>query len=182
MKIIFISLVVFSMNVIAQDKWDRANKDVVRLKPSEFSQLPGKIITDLEKRGCTIPQTYFEREKQNVIQGEFKKKGQNDWAILCSNNNTSSILIYWNGSIKKISIIASAEDKSFLQSIGGGEIGFSRGIEPANAKYIYDHYYTYGGVKPPKIKYLGINDIFAEIASTVWYFHKGKWLELQGAD
>ena len=48
--------------------------------------------------------------------------------------------------------------------------------------FIYDHYDSYGGVRPPKIKYMGINDIFTEKASTVWYFHKGKWIKLQGSD
>lgn len=182
MKIILTILIVYSMSVIAQDEWERANKELVRLKPSEFSQLPERIIYDLDRRGCTIPQSYFVKERQNVIQGEFKKKGQKDWAVLCSNNSVSSILIYWSSLIEKVSIIASADDKTFLQDLGEGKIGFSRRIEPADAKSIYDHFDSYGGVKPPKIKYQGINDIFAEKASTVWFFHKGKWMELPGAD
>lgn len=186
-KITFLILAIFSISVFAQDKWDIANKNVVRLKPNEFSQLPKSIIKNLEKRGCTIPQSFSVNEnsvneKHNVIQGEFRKKGQKDWAILCSINKTSSILVYWNGLIKNVSSIASTEDRVFLQGIGEDKIGFSRVIDVADAKYIYEHYENYGGIKPPKIEYQGINDIFAEKASTVLYFHKGKWLELQGAD
>ncbi|PYR66590.1 MAG: hypothetical protein DMG20_12690 [Acidobacteria bacterium] len=40
----------------------------------------------------------------------------------------------------------------------------------------------YGGPKPPPIDHLGINDVFIEKASVVWYFYQGKWLQLQGAD
>lgn len=181
-KTIFLILVIFTMSIFAQDEWDIANKNVVRLKPKEFLELPEKIIKDLEKRSCTIPQSYIANEKHNVIQGEFRKKGQKDWAVLCSKNKTSSILVYWSGLVKNVASVAATEDRVFLQGIGEDKIGFSRVIDVADAKYIYDHYKAYGGVKPPKIEHQGINDIFAEKASTVMYFHKRKWLELQGAD
>ena len=47
-----------------------------RLVPSAFSDLPGAIKTDLESRGCTIPQTYMESEPHNVIGGNFRQPGQ----------------------------------------------------------------------------------------------------------
>ena len=55
-------------------------------------------------------------------------------------------------------------------------------IDIADAKYIFSHYKSYGGNKPPRITHHGINDIYAEKASTVRYFHRRKWLELAGAD
>ena len=39
-----------------------------------------------------------------------------------------------------------------------------------------------GGPKPPPIDHQGINDAFLEKASSVHYFHEGKWLRLTDAD
>ncbi len=185
-KLIKIGVLIFALlfiaEVKAQDQWIVADKKTVRLDPKMFSQLPKTIISDLTRRRCTIPQSYIQPGSHNVIKGEFKIKGQKDWAVLCSRKGVSSILIYWNGSIKNASSIASAEDKDFLQGIGGSKIGFSRVIGVADAKYINEHYESYGGPKPPKITHNGINDAFAEKAAAISYLHRGKWLKLQGAD
>jgi hypothetical protein len=44
------------------------------------------------------------------------------------------------------------------------------------------HYRAYGGPKPPPIDHQGIDDAFLEKASVTFYFHKGNWLQLTGAD
>lgn len=72
---------------------------VVRLQPTAFPKLPKNLVTELKRRGCTIPQPYTDR-RANVIQGEFATPGQRDWAVLCSANGFSSILVLWNGSEK----------------------------------------------------------------------------------
>ena len=69
-----------------------------------------------------------------------------------------------------------------MQGIGGGKIGYSRALSPAGADYILSVYQAYGGPKPPPIDHQGIDDAFLEKASTVHYFHEGKWLRLTGAD
>ncbi len=186
MKVLRIMLLLlvasFAAEIEAQDKRAKADIQTVRLAPNRFSQLPKAVVRDLEKRSCLIPQSYLWNKRHNVLRGEFKRQGQKDWAVLCSKNRKSSVLIYWNGSSRGVSKIASTEDKDFLQTIGDGKIGFSRIIGIANAKYINDHYESYGGPRPPKISHNGINDIFAEKASEVLYLHRGKWLKLQGAD
>lgn len=183
--LLFSTIFIFAQDkgiVIGKGKWKTANENVVRLAPSEFFQLPKIVVAHLTKQNCTIPQTYFDDEKHNVIQGEFRIKGEKDWAVLCSIDKKSSVYIYWNGLAENISIIEEKEDSSFLQTIGGGKIGFSRIISTVGDKYIYDHYKSYGGTEPPEINHNGIDDGFAEKASTVLYFYKGKWLQLQGAD
>lgn len=140
------------------------------------------IIDDLERRGCTIPQAYGLGEEHNVVQGELKKKGQKDWAVLCSVKRSSAILIYWNASPKDVSRVANGRDADFLQEVEPGRIGFSRLIDIADANYLFGRYKAYGGPKPPHIKHQGINDIWVEKASEVHYLHRGKWLKLQGAD
>jgi hypothetical protein len=69
-----------------------------------------------------------------------------------------------------------------LQVVNAGEIGFSRAIGIASAKYIRDHHQQFGGPKPPPLTHDGIDDAFVGKASTVWYWYRGKWLQLQGAD
>jgi len=54
---------------------------VLRLRPTAFPEPPKNLITELERRGCTVPQPYTSR-KANVIRGEFAKPGQTDWAVL----------------------------------------------------------------------------------------------------
>jgi hypothetical protein len=118
-----------------------------------------------------------------VIRGQFARSGQFDWAVLCSRNRVSAILVFWNGSTKSVAEIARSDDKGFLQTIDGdGKIGFSRAIDIVGEKYILEHYRAYGGVKPPKARHQGINDAFVEKASTVHFFYRKRWLKLQGAD
>ncbi len=167
----------------AQDKWAAADSATLRLPPAAFSQLPKNIVQYLQGRGCTIPQTYLSREPHNVISGEFARQGQTDWAVLCSRNGESSILVFWRGSTKPVSEIAKAPDRGFLQTVSeGGKIAFSRAIEPVGRDYILGHYKEYGGRKPPPINHQGIDDAYVEKASVVRYYHRGKWLELKGAD
>src|SRR6266581_8758902 len=71
-------------------KFDQADKKIVRLSPSAFPELPGNVVRELQRRGCTIPQEAFTKRHHNVIRGEFAQPGQTDWAILCSINRVSS--------------------------------------------------------------------------------------------
>ncbi|HAH33145.1 MAG TPA: hypothetical protein DCL44_12605 [Elusimicrobia bacterium] len=162
--------------------WDMANARVKRLSPTVFSGLPANIKKELSKRQCTIPQIFISTQPHNVIQGEFNKKGQKDWAVLCSSGQISSILIFWGGSITDVSSIAAASDKDYLQGIGGDAIGYSREISAVGGKHILGHYQDHGGPAPPPIDHEGIEHSFVEKASTVLYYYKGEWLHLTGAD
>lgn len=168
---------------VAQDRWTVADAETLRLPPTTFSELPAKIIKYLQGRRCTIPQTYFSVKPHNVISGEFTRRGQTDWAVLCSSGQRSSILIFRRGSTKSVAEIAKVADKDYLQTVDGeGKIAFSRAIEPVGENYIESHYKSHGGRRPPRIAYQGINDAFEKKSSVVRYFYRGKWLELQGAD
>ena len=167
----------------AQDRWQSAEANIVRLSPAAFSQLPPPIIHQLRSRGCAIPQSFGRSEPHNVISGEFARRGQMDWAVLCSRNGMSSILVFWGGSTRRVAELAASPDSAFLQTIdGSGNIGFSRAIGAVGRDYIRERYREYGGRRPPRIDHQGINDAFVEKASVVHYYHRGRWLELQGED
>jgi hypothetical protein len=165
-----------------QRQFDEAERKIVRLQPSTFSQLPRNVVRELHRRGCTIPQTPFTQGPHNVIRGEVAKPGQTDWAVLCSIRGVCTILVFWNGSAKNPAEIAQMEDRIYLQGITPEQIGFSREISAVGKDFITRHYDPYGGTKPPPIDHLGIEDSFVEKASVVWYFYAGKWLKLSGAD
>ncbi len=166
--------------------WDRqfaeAEKRIVRLAPNAFPALPSPIARELRARGCAIPQASDLKQPHNVISGEFAKPGQKDWAVLCSVQGTSSILVFWNASPQAPASIAPAADRGFLQTTGPATIGFSRAITAVDRQFILRHYQAYGGPKPPPIDHQGIDDAFVGKASVTWYFHAGQWRRLTGAD
>jgi hypothetical protein len=169
-------------NVPVPDEWDAANARVRRLSPHVFAELPAALKDELAKRQCTVPQTYISTRPHNVIQGEFAKKGQKDWAVVCSTGHMSSILVFFGGSDKDVFQFAAGSDKNYLQGIGGGKIGYSQLIGVVGEDYILEHYKRYGGPTPPPITHDGINVAFVEKASSVLYLEKGEWLSLTGAD
>src|SRR5437763_6378927 len=115
-----------------QDKWQLADANIKRLPPSAFANLPKNIVKYLHARRCTIPQLWagwHEKSPHNVIRGQFRKRGQYDWAVLCSRNRVSSILVFWNSSTRRSAEINKIMDEGFLQVVeGDAEIGFSRSI------------------------------------------------------
>jgi hypothetical protein len=162
--------------------FQEAERRIVRLPPTAFPMLPIAVIGELQRRGCTIPQEVFSKTPNNVISGQFARRWQKDWAVLCSVHGASSILVFWSGSGSNPSAIAPSADMNFLQGMGGDKIGFSRGISAVGRDFITRHYQAYGGTKPPPIDHQGINDAFLEKASVVQYFFDGKWMQLTGAD
>jgi hypothetical protein len=141
--------------------WGRPVKprhEPARLPPSAFRELPRSLIRELQRLGCTIPQASGVTEPHNVIRGEFAKTGQTDWAVLCSKDRASTLLVFWNGSKRNPSRIARAED---------GDV-FTRRITAVGRTDIVER-----GLKPGPIDHQGIGD-----ASVLHYYLRGKWLQL----
>lgn len=136
-------------------KFTEAERRIVRLSPASFPQLPANLVSDLQRRGCTIPQEAFTKHPHNVIKGQFARPGQTDWAVLCSRKGASSILVFWHGSEMNPAEIAQREDRIFLQEISADEIGFSRGISAVGKEFIIRHSRAYGGPLPPPVDHQG---------------------------
>jgi hypothetical protein len=166
----------------APDEWSRADEQTVRLPPDRFSTLPTAIAARLRDLGCTVPQNVKTTEPHNVITGRFISAGNADWAVLCSRNRASSILVFVNGSPVSMIELEPSPDRQWLQGGAGGSIEFSRAIAVASPRYIVEHHDAFGGPDPPPLDHDGINDIFVEKGSVVLYWHQGQWLHLQGAD
>lgn len=163
-------------------KLDAPERRIVRLSPTAFPELPKEVVRELQRRGCTVPQSYPLTERSNVIRGEFARPGQTDWAVVCSAKGISSVLVFWSGTDKVAEIGPKAEDKYYLASMPDGSPIYQRTIRAVGRKFIMDHYKAYGGPKPPPIDHEGIDEAFLEKVSVIHYFYRGKWLKLQGAD
>lgn len=168
----------------SSDEWERADKAVVRLAPEAFDQLPATVKAELVSRDCTIPQAQptGRFNERNIIRGEFTRKGQIDIAVLCSRKRVSTILVFRGGSTSDIAEVARSSDRTCLQDVGGGRIGYSRLLGVAEPDFIRERHAILGGLQPPPLDHEGIDDIFVEKASRVWYWHEGRWLELAGSD
>jgi hypothetical protein len=164
------------------DAWVEADRATRRLAPSEFRELPQTIRTELHRRGCRVPQPFSgAAHRQNVIRGSFIQAGLLDWALLCSRRLWSAILVFHGDSIVPIEL-AARPDAGFLQVVEPNRIGFSRALSVASVEYIREHHARYGGPGPTALTHDGINDAFVEKASVVWYWDRGKWLALTGAN
>lgn len=161
-----------------------ANESIQRLEPSQFPRLPADIRSDLEKRGCRVPQTFMSKlAPHNVIQGHFYSPDQLDWAILCSVKEASVVLVYRDGCGATVETLGQpVPDMQHVQGVGDGRHGFSRRIEVVGRRYILERHEALGGPAPPPIDHEGINDVFVEKGSIVRYWYAGKWLRLTGAD
>jgi hypothetical protein len=155
---------------------------IARLSPAAIRGLPANLAKDLQRRGCTIPQEAHTKKLNNVIKGEFAKPGQKDWAVLCSIEGVSTILVFWNGSDKNPAAIAPMEDRIYIQAFKKSQFSYSRELRPVGKTFIMLRHDAYGGPKPPAINHQGINDEFIDKGSVVWYFYNGQWLKLSGAE
>ena len=171
-----------NLSLAVQD-YDQADRNTTRLAPGAFIDLPAPIRAELERRGCTVPQPFTARRPENVIQGRFTSRQQMDWAVLCSRQRMSSILIFRGGSTSDVAELATEPDITFLQTIDGkGTVGYSRGIAVTDGRSIRDLAGSSGAARPASIDHDGITDAFVKKGSVVWYWHQNRWLKFQGAD
>jgi hypothetical protein len=162
--------------------WDKAEKEIQRLPPNAFPQLPVAVISELNRRRCNVPQAYGHPDPHNVIKGSFVGKGQIDWAVLCSQGGESSILVFRDGSGEIVSQLEKRPDKIYLQALGEGRIGYSRMIGSVEGEVAVRYQEAFGGPKPPPFDHQVIEDSFLEKASIILYYYRGTWLRLTGAD
>jgi hypothetical protein len=118
----------------------------------------------------------------NIVSGNFTSRRQVDWAALCSRERVSVILVFRGASTTDVAELARQPDRDYLQTVGGGAIGFSRGLGVASATFIREHHDPRSGTPLPPLDHDGIDDRFIGKGSIVWYWSGGRWLQLAGSD
>jgi hypothetical protein len=167
---------------LTRQDWLRADEQTVRLKPSAFPNLPSAISDELEHRGCAIPQPYGVNQPRNVVSGSFVAAGQTDWAVLCSRNKRSAILVFEGGRTGEVDEFADEPDLQYLQVVTrDNKLGYSRVLTCVSGQSLRKRI----GVRAAKrrsIDHNGIEDAFVDKGSSFWYRANAKWVKLSAAD
>jgi hypothetical protein len=157
---------------------------VRRVQPTEVPALPPEFVEKLNTRGCTIPQFdaatstagepgAITNDVTNVIHGDFTRKGQQDWAVLCSNGRSSTIVIFWAKPTTCPSSLARLDDAHYLkQPAKGKTLRYSRSIRTFGENDIDNRPGT-SGLRP--LTHDGIDDRFVGKSSAYFYCNEGKW-------
>ncbi len=145
------------------------------LPASSFPELPDAVQTELNRRGCLIPQTYEAHRPENVIHGSFEQPGSSDWAVLCSNAGTVSLLVFFAGAPENPVVLAGAlETKRLQASDAAGVLGFNWGIDPATPERVRE---VQIGMepRPARLDHDCVADSVIEHRTVYHYFTKGGW-------
>jgi hypothetical protein len=144
---------------------------VATLSVSAFPKLPSNVAKELKRRHCRIPQLPGDPAgRRNVIQGEFAKPGQTDWAVLCRFQKTTKILAFWSG----LETNPSEEE--------AGPITARYALYPAERKWIVVDPSLWKGTELPPIDHQGlllciVTSDQSQSFATMYYLG-GRWLAL----
>jgi hypothetical protein len=156
---------------------------IIRHLPiASFPQIPMVIQGLLSDRGCLIPQTYEAHRPENVIQGSFERAGSSDWAVLCSNHGTVSLLVFFGAEPDHPFTLASAPETERLQVHDpSGVLGFNWGIDPASPEQVHE---AQAGMlpPPPKVSHFAVSDSIVEHSTLYHYYSNGAWTLLPTPD
>lgn len=138
---------------------------IVRLLPAEIPALPSGVAEQLVEMGCTIPQTWsgWRETPNNFMSGDLSRSGSSDWAVLCSRDGASRIVVVWGGPSPCASEFAERSEGAFLVQMDG-EPAFARAISP-------------GGPERNAIL-----DVFEGKGGVVHYCRAGVWTDSRASD
>jgi hypothetical protein len=107
------------------------------LPVSSFPQIPAPVRSQLDQRGCLIPQTYQARGPENVVEASLERPGSADWAVLCSQHGMVSLLVFFAGGAAQPAVLASAPETERLQANAAtGVLGFDWGLDAATPQQV----------------------------------------------
>lgn len=136
------------------------------LEPKQVRELPAVIKADLEKRGCKIPRFTKWDARHNVIQGQFLKPGQRDWAVLCRNQDKSSILLYPSSATADVQLVRSEDHDPYrIIHTATAFVLQKRAIRDKLTESL------------PQFDHDGIEDGPIKRNAIVLYYRDGEWIE-----
>jgi len=149
------------------------------LPVSSFPELPIEFAGLLNRRGCLIPQTYEAHHPENVIHASLERAGSSDWAVLCSERGTVSLLVYFSSAPAKLLVLASALEIGRLQAHDpSGVLGFNWGIDPPSPEHIHQ---AQAGLEhhPARVDHDALADSVVENRTVYHFYLKSAWTVLE---
>ncbi|MGD0628115.1 MAG: hypothetical protein ABR987_02115 [Terracidiphilus sp.] len=165
----------------------RSTPYLIRHLPvSSFPELPASIVDLLNRRGCTIPQTYEAHRPENVVHASLEGAGSSDWAVLCSAQGTVSLLVFFVGDAGQTeatpTVLASSPETERLQAHDpSGVLGFNWGIDPATPQQVHE---AQSGLKhrPALVDHDALADSTVEHRTIYHFYAKSNWFLLDTQD
>jgi hypothetical protein len=158
----------------------RSTPYLIRHLPvSTFPELPAVIQTELNRRGCLIPQTYEAHHPENVVHASLERAGSSDWAVLCSVEGTVSLLVFFGsrsaqGQWQPIVLVSALETERLQAHDPSGVLGFNWGIDPASPEQI--HVAQYGlDPRPLRLDHDALADSIVDRRTVYHFFAKNVW-------
>jgi hypothetical protein len=171
----FIAFLTCFASAQTANKTDFDEQKIVRLKAGDFGSLPIAVAAYLNEKKCTIPQTMLSKQPHNVLEGEFYERGRKDWAVLCSRDGVSAILVFKAGSADNVTELGKTADKAFIGAAGKkGDVGFLRQIKIVKMTPADNN-------DSSLATQMGIEDAFFEKTANIFYFFGQRWVRLKDA-
>lgn len=173
-----------SLNAHAQAPSRTATQPITRLAPDAFPRLGAPVRNVLVRMRCTIPQPSSTATPHNVIRGRFISARSSQWAILCSRDRTSTVLVIDDAG-KVLATLGRGDDVNYMQGNGHGTFVYAREIavvHPAQMRTALQRNGNPGQEQTLRLDHDGIDDRFVESASITFFWSGGKWVEFVGED
>lgn len=154
----------------------RATPYLIRHLPvSSFPQLPAAVAGELNRRGCLIPQTYEAHAPENVIEASLERAGSRDWAVLCSTQETVSLLVFFESAGAAARVLATAPETERLQPQGAaGRLGFDWGIDRATPEQVREARAAMRN-PPPRLEHDALADSLIDEKTVYHYYSANAW-------
>lgn len=144
-----------------------------RLPVSSFPDLPEPFATQLNDRGCLIPQSYGAHHPENVVHASLEHAGSSDWAVLCSAQGKVSLLVYFASEPSQVKVLATAAETGRLQVHDpSGVLGFDWAIDPASPQRVRENQ---RGMGQPLLDHDSLVDSVLEGRAVYRYYRQGAW-------
>jgi len=158
----------------------RSTSYLIRHLPvSSFPGLPVELAAQLNRRGCLIPQTYQAHRPENVVHASLERAGSSDWAVLCSEAGTVSLLVYFSSVPDKLLVLAASPETERLQAHDpSGVLGFNWGIDPASPNQVHQ---AQSGLEPRPafLDHDALADSLVDHKTVYHFYLKNAWTVLQ---
>jgi hypothetical protein len=146
---------------------------------SSFPGLPAEFAALLNRRGCLIPQTYEAHRPENVIHASLERPGSSDWAVLCSERGTVSLLVFFSSSPARLHVLSAAPETERLQAHDpSGVLGFNWGIDPASPEQVRQ---AQAGLlyRPAPVDHDALADSLVDHRTVYHFYLKNAWIVLE---